>query len=335
MENLIEKEKGNWLYTICKIVFWIAVIVLVMLTILANMGGKQETHKVMVEDFASELTGYNAKIKTLNKVSYFPSISVDFEDMDFFAKGNIVTPVAHIDRAQTSVSFWDVMRQTGRFKILNLQGISALPGVALNKGITLKHFSVVDSGDDGSKLEAQGTIGDAPLAFTMGVISEGAGKGKNYTFEGGRAFQLDLGDLKFTGRVQNNINPAISLQDIKVAQGGNDVVTGQLDLSNRRKSEVTISGEIHIGQTILRPDLVLDRAANRISGVIAAENFSEQNLSAGSDFDKLIRQIVHYIGDPAKDGKKLDEYFASQDIMLDINGQKKKLAFVNNTLSLK
>ncbi len=335
MDDTLLKEKRNWPYTLAKVTFCIAAVVLVMLTVLANMGGNTEEHKASVEGFVKDATGYEARIKTLNKLSYFPSVTVDFEDLDLFAKTNAARVLAHVDRVLTSVSFWDVARQNGRFRLLNVLGASARPGVFLDKEIALKYFSVLDNGEDGATLKGEGKIGNVPLNFTMGMASYGTGKTKNYSFTAERSIDIAFGDVKMTGQVRNATNPAISIQDLKIAQSGKDVITGHIDLSNRRATEVMIGGEIHVGQSVMKPDLLFDRKTGRFSGVLKTENFNETDFAYGSAFDGLVNLLVQYLGDLKKDAKKLDTFFESQGILLDVNGEKKQLKFVDNTLSIK
>jgi hypothetical protein len=334
MEDTLPKEKRRWTGLLAKITFCVLALGLVMLTVLANMGGNTEEHKLSIEQFIGEASGYEARVKKLNRMTYFPSITVDFEDLELFEKGKPERAAVHVDRALMSISFWDVMLQNGHFKQLNVQGFQTRPGVFINKKIVLKYFAAVDA-QDGPRLEGQGTIGDVPLNVGMGLISYGNAKNKKYTFDAERDVNIHLGDVKLDAHVSNATNPAITLRDFKIAQGGKDIVTGEITLSNRRTSEVIMGGALHVGQTVLKPDLVFDRKEGKVSGVIAAENFNEKDFAEGSGFDGLVDILVQYLGNPERDGKRLDIFFAGQDIMLDVNGEKKKLRFENNTLSFK
>jgi hypothetical protein len=339
MDQDPKKEKGSRLYTLLKVLFCIVAFVLVIFTILGNMGGNGDFQKITVEEFAGESTGSKAVVKKLNGLTYFPTISVDFEDMDFFRDPASEIAVAHIDRAQFAVGFWDVARHTGKMKALNVQGIHAIPGAIFAKGISLKYFSIIDITDTQAKLEGRGFIGDTPLLFTMDMSVEGKGRARRYTFDPRRNISFELGDIKMTAILQNALNPYISLQELKITQGGKEAAAGRLDISNRRQREVSLTGELKIGGqgTVLKPDLILDLMAGTVAGSIAGENVRRQDLAENSPFDDFLEQLIADLGGAETDAKTLDEFFAAQDITLDLKGDvayQGKLRFENNTLAL-
>jgi hypothetical protein len=320
------------LNTFLKILFCVIAFVLVMLTVLANMGGNSQFHKESVEQFVSEATGYKSKVATLVSMTYFPSIAVDFEDLDL-ADANGV-PAAHVDKAQASVSFWDVLRQSGRMKILNVHGVHMASGVFLDKPVEIKSLGIVDGADASSaKLEGRGHIGQVPMVFSLSMESKGEGSSRKYWFGRRREFIVEFGEIKISGALQNGANPYISVPDFKVNRSGSDIITGRIDISKRRAREITIGGELTLVEygSILKPDLLIDLINKKITGPIASDNFKSQDFAAGSAFDDLVNRFVQVLGDLKKDEKILDEFFAAQEITL--NG--KKLAFENNTLSLK
>ena len=335
----IKEERRSWFGFITKVLFCFVAFILVILTILANMGGKGDFHKTSVEQFAMEITGFPAKVETLHNLTYFPSIAVDFEDLDIFPDVASEVPIGHIDRAQISLGFWDVIRQNGKIKVVDLQGLYALPGLYLNKTIALKHVSILDTDEANAQFEGQGTVDELPLLFTMDMKSVGNGRSKKYSFDARRNFNFELGDMKMTAALQNAFNPYLSIQDLKVSKSGQDIITGKIDLSDRRKREMTIKGELKLEEngTILKLDLLFDMRAHAVWGTITSDNFNEKDFAAGSRFNGLIEGLIVALGDPKIHGKLLDESFAAQKIELDLKGQqtyKGPLKFQDNKISL-
>ncbi len=335
----IKKERRSWLGFLTKFLFCLTAFVFVILTILANMGGNGDFHKSSVEQFASEITGFPAKLKTLHGINYFPSISVDLEDLDIMPDLTSEMAIGHVDRAQISLGFWDVLIQNGKMKVLDIQGLYTLPGLFLNKTIALKHLSIVDDGAEKAKLEGQGTIDNVSLLFWMDMKIEGSDRSKKYHFEPRRNVNIELGDIKITAVLQNGFNPYLSIQDLKITKAGNDVVTGRIDISDRRRREMTIEGDVTLVQngTVLKPDLIFDKQAHALWGTITSENFSEKDFDTGSYFDEVVKALIIILGDPKTDAMLLDGYFAAQKVELDLKGEKTyqgPLKFKDNHLSL-
>jgi hypothetical protein len=335
----LPKERRTWLGFFIKVFFCLAAFVLVILTVLANMGGHGDFHKSSVEEFVKEITGFPAKLQTLHNLTYFPSISVDLEDLDIMPDAMTETPVAHVDRAQISLGFWDVARQNGKMKAVNIQGFYALPGFYLDKTITLKHLSIIDTGEGNARFEGQGTLDNFPLLFSMDMKSVGSGRSKKYFFDPRRNLNFELGDIKITAVMQNGYNPYLSLQDLKISKGGQEVITGKLDISDRRKREMTITGALKFGEhgTIVKPDLVFDMQARALWGTLASDNFTEKDFTSESRFNGLIEGMINALGDPEIHEKILDHYFEAQRVELNLKGEKTyqgPLKFKDNKLFL-
>lgn len=335
-----EKPKRNWWMTLSKVVFFITAFFLVVFTVVGNMGGNTEEHKKSIEEFVAESTGYKARVKTLHNLSYFPTFSVDFEDMDMYRGSTDNVSAVHIDRLQAALGFWDVAFRTGKMKILNVIGARIMPGVWLDKPVVLKNFSIVDEDEGVARLEGKGTIGDKPLLISMDMAYAGTGRGRKYWFAESRNFLIEAGDVKIEAVLKNATHPYLTLKDLKIFLKGKEVVTGHLEMSKRRAHEVTLTGNIEIAEnkTRLSPDLVIDLRARRATGGISSENFHKGDFSAGSRFDLLAKEIVSVIGDARKDHKMLDDFFAGQGVSLNVKGDVSyggRLRFEDNTLLLK
>ena len=80
------KKKRNWFYLLLKITFGFSAVLLIVLTVMANVGGNSETLRQSIEQFITENTSYNASVGQLNAMKFFPDIILDFEKTELKEK---------------------------------------------------------------------------------------------------------------------------------------------------------------------------------------------------------------------------------------------------------
>jgi hypothetical protein len=337
---LLAKEKKTWLGFFMKLAFFISVFVIIILTVLANMGGTGDHLKKMIEEFASENTRYVARIEKLNNVTFFPAISFDFEDMGFFRHAESKVSVGHIDRAQMSVGFWDVFLGRGRIRNISIINLHAAEQTLLDQPVFIKSLGIVDTNPAQALVEAKGTIGPENFTLSMDMQSWGSGRTKSYGFSERRNIALNLGELGLSSVLQNGINPYLRFQDFKITGRDGAVITGVIDLSKRRAHELTITGELTFNthNTVIKPDLVFDLNTHRFTGTINSDNFNMNDFNDTSVFAAFVDRLIVIVGTPAQDGKILDNFFTLNPVTLNLNGEQNyqgPLVFVNNRLILK
>lgn len=335
----IPKAKSGWLSFFLKLSFFAIAFVLVVVTVLGNMGGRSDFHRQSLEQFATENTKLNAKIGNLIGMTYFPTISADFEDMNFFPLVEGASSVAHVDKVQAAFSFTDVFMKNGKIKILNVQGIDISAGILFAKPVNVKHFSIMDNGTETAHLAGEGTIGSAPVTFNIAMIAEGEGRQRKFHFPPRRAVTMNIGDVALATHMINAVNPYLSFQETSFSLASSNVVSGALSVSKRREHEMTITGELkaEANGTIFKPDLIYDITTRKITGTITSDNFNAADFAETAPFTALIKKLVEYLGDPSADATALDEFAARHDITLDLKGASPyqgKLQFKNNVLVL-
>lgn len=329
-----EKAK-NRIQTFLKIIFFVSAFFLVIFTVLANMGGKSDALKQMVEQFIAESSGYDAKIETLNGVTFFPSLSCDFENLDLYKRSLPGIPAAHVDRLRISLGFWDVLASNGKIKLLDAHGIKAMPGVLLDKAIRIDAAAIADDGPNAA-FEGKGSIGDAPLDFSMSMKVFGEGRKKKYRFGLERDFSLALGGVKIAAALKNAQDPYLTVENLIITLNEQNAMTGTLAVSRRTDLEIRVRGEIQLPEngTALKPDLVYNIEKHKISGALAAEKFNAADFQDGSRFDRLTEELVRMLGDPAADKDVLDKFFSRQEIRLEATPYSGPLAFKDNVLKI-
>jgi hypothetical protein len=325
--------------TILKIVFFVSAFFLVVFTVMANMGGNSDSLKSSIEQFAMESTGLKAKIKTLNNMNFFPTIVFDFEGMDLFKNAAPDVPAVHVERLRAALSFWDAAISSGNMKALDIQGITAMPGVFIDKAIRIESAAIINAGENGAAFEGKGMIGAAPASFSMGMTVSGSGRSRKYRFGTERAFAMELGGVKITAQLKNAQGIYLAVEDLKISLRGEDVMTGRLEIVKRKSREIGVTGALTLaeGGTVLKPALVADLETRAVSGTLGAENFNEADFQENSRFDRLIAEGVSVLGSPQEDSKTLDEFFKSRDIKLETSGARSysgPLTFENNRLKI-
>lgn len=336
----IPKEKSTRLQTILKIVFFVAAFFIVIFTVLANMGGNSEGLRSTVEQLATDTTGYQAKLGKLNNVTFFPSISVDVENLELFRAGIKDVPAIRADRIRTSMGFWDVTFRNGRIKALAVENVRALSGVFLDRPITIDTLAIADTSADEARMEIRGSIGAEKLNASVSMDPYGFGKARRYAFGPSRVLRAALGDLGFSAALINAEFPHLAARDIKITYKGQEVLAGDIEVMRRNAAEMAISGAVTLleNASTLKPDLILNIETRKITGTIRSDNFSAADFAAASRFDAALAALLMMLMDIKPGAHPVDQFFSGRDIMLDVSGKtnfKGPLMFENGRLKIK
>lgn len=257
-----------WLWRFAKIVLVLAAIVLVFVTVLANIGGSSPALKQGIEDYLGALSGRPARIGTLNHIRFFPTIRIDFSDLALGADAD--TPVARAASAQLAFYFWDVAMGTGRVRALNIQDFTAEAGVFTPRALAVQSVQIVEGpeGEDAA-LTAQGRYGDAPFTLDIGMQRYGSGESVAYGFAQEKPFLLTFADM----RAQGLLAPR-RLADLQLFHKDSKLAEGQIDFVRTEPHVWHVTGMLRLAGhgSVLRPDLKIDhaeepwRAAGGITG---------------------------------------------------------------------
>ena len=128
-----KKEKsGNGFARFCKFLFFVIAFFLVILTILANMGGSNDMLRESVESFVSDTFGKRpASIGVLHKMTFFPSVGVHARNVKVLSKpeedGGY--PVVSIGNVEVFMGFWSVATSQPKFKEMVIEDVSVIKGM--------------------------------------------------------------------------------------------------------------------------------------------------------------------------------------------------------------
>ncbi len=297
-----EISKAPWYTRLFKWVFFISAFVLIMLTVLANIGGNGEFYKESIESYVRGATGYHARVETLNNVSFFPSIEFDFEGLTLHQNLEEEVPVGGLASARFRAGFWDVMFKTGKIKTLELRGFSALPSVFTNKALQIESVTIDENYLDESPQAAlllKGKIGDDTLAVRMNLDVFGQGQGKKYRFSTASGFEGSVGALRLSGAVKDGV-----FEQLTLALGDKPVITGKLALKRKAASELVVQGEWEVSehQTQIKHNLVFitGEHGRGLKGDIQSAAFHMSDFGKDSQLQALIAAYEAVLGEGKK-----------------------------------
>ncbi len=290
------KEKRNWFMTIFKTVFFVAAFLLVIFTVMANMGGNSDTLKGAIEEFLAGSTGYQVKISTLNHMSFFPTIGIDIEDVQMRPNAEVPDRLISVGSARAAMSFWAVTFSSGKLRVLDIEEFHALAGTLNPQPLYLEHVGILETEDeyespDGALLRGSGALGDHSISFQINMEKQG----REFGFAPERGFDVSVGDFSAQGVLHGNPG-RIKLQDLRIAVP-EDVITGHLNFSGRGKKKIKAEGKITIGAlSAIEPDLVFGGGGEgpiHVSGKLKAETIRVEDIKALlAAHDKLINILA-------------------------------------------
>jgi hypothetical protein len=289
----------RWIGTTLKVLFCVAATLLIIFTVMANIGGTSPTLKKSIEEFIEDGTGYRAEIGTLHNMSFFPDIAFDFESTELYRTGQI-DAVAYAGRVQVAFSFWDVMASTGKIKKLNIEHFITMPDILLKTQLTVDSLKIVDNGEE-PRLVGSGTIGDQDFTISSGMKAKGIGQGKKYTFGSERDFFVTLGNLTLAGKMKGADNNGIILENLDLKTKDKPVLSGNVELE-RGEMRVNVTGnfKMHDHGSDLAPNIGLfirqRGGVYKTEGEIKSESFHVEDFMKASAYGQAMSTIESAFG---------------------------------------
>ncbi|GJL86057.1 MAG: hypothetical protein DHS20C02_18320 [Micavibrio sp.] len=303
----IPKEKQSWFMTLAKVTFFFTAFLLVIFTVMANMGGSSDTLKSAIEEYMAGSTGYEVEVETLNKMTFFPSISIDIERVRMFEPGTDFAPVVTIGRLYGALGFRSVAFSAGEIKAFDLDELHAQPGVLNSQAVFIENIGIVGAEDsEKALLQGRGKLGVHDVSFQ--VEMEIAGDA--YKFGPDRPFELTVGDLNAQGYLADR-RGRILLQDLKIGMP-DTVISGKLDFIRKGKDKLRVGGDVRFGVSGNgKPDLLIERVEGKrlITGAIEASVANIEDIKGEKSIlaaYKKFRNIFGYESSEEKTGRALD-----------------------------
>lgn len=308
------KEKGSLWSFLAKLVFILGVFLVIIFAILSSLGGNSETLKEAAEEFLSQRFGGQARIETLNQMTFYPYMGIDFENAVVY-RGDESNPIVRAEKVSIAMGFWDVTFGTGKIKTLNVQGLRAVPGAMFRKGLTIDRLAIIDEGDE-AFLRSNGKIGATAYTFEADIEKFGKGNSREYAFGDVRPFHVTLGDVVASGRIEDLDSDVMRITDIELGMG-KPSVTGDLKVFYGGSGRVTFQGTLNFGEaTIIKPDILLEmeREVPRLSGDLVFETLDYDDALNYHMVVDLVQAIKDELFDPEDEEQTIGYDWSNLDI---------------------
>ena len=304
--ELDQKKKRNWISTLLKFVFFVLAFFLITFTIMFNLGGSSDIYKETIEQYIAESTGLSARIGQFNAMTFFPDLSLSFEDLELRRMPEDIDPVAGADKIYLSFKFKDVALGTGRVSDFYIENFYALPGIILNKAIQIRTAGLSDLGAGAGLLKIEGHIDQHKLEAQTNLQVLGSGDGKTYKFGKENNISIALGPVHMEG-IAKRKDTGSSLDNFKALFDGQEVLTGHFEILSPPARDAHLRGEFLLSDhgTILKPDLqlALKQPPLRVSGHFSSPVFYLEDVRYSSRLMKMTDFFEQVFGPPAESRK--------------------------------
>lgn len=306
-------SRWRWLkYTIA----YAVAAVFISLMVLHFMGGNGDYLKGVVEDYISETTGYTAKIGTLNAVSLYPVIGVDFDDLELTRDGK---SVAKMDHFNFSTGFWGASMGSS-VRTLSILNLSADAGVFTPGALSVDKLAI-DVKQDAPHLILDGLYAGKPLSFTMPLrMKTGFSGSVSFGFNDKAPFHFRAGPVSADGFVSAAHGGRRLDVDNLVVAGNDRPISAAIALTLPRHG-FGLDGKIQTGSTNIDYDLVFssrDKTTQTIRGSIDADQFDPGDVFGAGGLIEAY-DIAESFFKAA--GKQQDSGFDFKDMDVSIDGK--------------
>lgn len=330
--------KGKWLGRLAKLIFFVTAIFLILVTILANMGGNSESLRGQVEGFASELFyGQPAKLKTLRRLSFFPTSGIDLEGLEIYATESSLVPIFSVDKLKYFMSFWSIATQTPYFKDLNVENVKAVKGLFGPQEIIIEKIYVDhDNINNRAHLRGNGKLGIHKWAFSNELGVQPSGKTYKYRLLEKSPFTLTLADVDVKGHFENDRGAAYILKDLSITSNSGEM-HGDIVLSAPSENLMSIRAALILGKQALptqseeapksvQPDLTTNITVNfannpiKYAGSIEVASVDSDNVLGEKSPLAIVKRVRDVLGYSAfeQNGKQIGSFLGPYDMDLKI-----------------
>lgn len=319
-----DKKKVNWFARLLKIAFILAALVLVIITVLANMGGNSDMLKQAVSQFVSKMFGGRpVQVDRLVNMSFFPSVGLDVEGIHVISKPENGTKIFSVGKMQAYMGFWHVATSRPRLRGLYFEDIKAIRGTFTPNELYIEKVFIDHDIETGTAaLKGVGRVGVHPWTFEAGMQVFGS-KGK-YTYMLANDFPLnvDVADINFKTRIINHEDNYFKLEDFELTQGGKSV-GGDITLSPAGAGLLKIKANFQTKDAVsdISADLLADlsNTTNQYSGTVMSEKLVLSEVLGDNSVFTILQRIRDVFGYTRvqEDTNPLG-IFGSNDLKLDL-----------------
>ena len=311
----MRRSAYDWFVTLSKVTFFVAAFFLVIFTVMANMGGNSDTLKQSIEQYLAETTGLVVKIETLNKMTFFPNISIDVEKVHMYRPDVENQPVVTVGRLFGSISFASVALGKRQLKGLELEDMTAAPGTLNAQEVVIESAGILGAEEQGKAFfQGRGKLGTHDANFEIDMLDLGG----SYKFAPDRSFKVNVGDLKAQG-VMAERSGRVFVQDISLGVP-EEFITGKLDFTRKGKGKLRVEGDIKFGASgTVKPNIVIERRerARIVTGTLDVAVSDMKDITGEKGFLAAYDKFVSVWGPAVTDEKDKEKKSGHDEI--DVN----------------
>lgn len=289
-------KKKNWFRRIFTIVFCIGIMFAIVFTVLANIGGNSAPLRESIEQYLNESTPYKARVGTLNNMNFFPSIIIDFNNLELRPKEYVTGEASiRVSKVFMAASFWDVITRSGKLGAFHIANLNAQPGSLLKRQLSLNELSILTNAQgDAAILRGEGFVGPVPFFMSSQLEVFGKLPQQHYRIGDKKSVEAGLGDFYLSALAEDVRGEGIDLKNL-ILKKTDPVMSGHLELRSR-DGGIHAGGElqIHEGETQIKPDLQINYIENglEIKGIINAISFSSEDFIPDSALNEFVKVFL-------------------------------------------
>ena len=322
-----EKSASRWFGRLLKISFIICAFVLVILTVLANMGGTSEMLRGgVIQTISNMFGGRPVKMGKLNNMSFFPTVALDIEQVGVYEQEGDIVPLVRLKALQVYMPFWNVATKSPRLTRFYVEGFEAIRGIFMPAHLLVEKIFIDHDVENGKAiLKGNGKIGVHLWNLNVDLDAKGSNGKYSYMVAPNSRIVFDVADLHFEGTLIRGKDNYVKISDFN-AVFGEIRVGGDLTLSALSEKLLKLKGTIKTkdDRTILSPDLIIDFSKQThmdISGSVLSDKIVIGDLVGENSVFMVFSRFRDIIGHGAiprrKDGTLA--LLGSNDMNIDFN----------------
>lgn len=299
------KTPYEWFMLFLRITFFISAFILVVITVLANMGGSSETWKEGVRSFISEISGgRTVKLDKLNNLTFFPTVSVDVQGAKIYADEDAEIPLISVGNFRLAMPFWNVATRSPLITDFYIQDVSTIKGVFMPAEFEIdKLFIDHDQESEKAVLRVNGKIGLQAWSIQAGLDVQKTLSGKNtYIISPKSPFRFNFADIHIKGVYDHASSRRMKIENIELTSG-QQLMSGDITLSSLGDKLIKFTAEFNIGnnRSVIATDLVIDISRKQgalfhISGDINSKKLDIEDISGNKSIWNVISRLRELMG---------------------------------------
>jgi hypothetical protein len=244
----LTKPNKKILRILVKLALAAAVGIVLILFVIAKVGGNSEPLREGVEEFLSQISGTRVVVGTLNYMGFVPDVRVDVKDVTFQELGDPTHVIATTESIRFSKPFIDHLLSKDTFEAFSIVGVHAEAGFITPETLNIDYFQVEDSGDVGARLVGQGDIGDTPVSLTVDIDKMPHRDIRTiYKIKEISRPIFTMGDFTLTGNF-TALNPGTQMNKVSLSLGGEEIGHGQ-GTFRAKNNKPNFEGTAYIGKS--------------------------------------------------------------------------------------